>query len=486
MIFQSLHQKAWSSRAMNRFFVEAFGTPKTLSTSRFMKRYVSLNSNDIPFTWNRRSFVSIGSLDALHRKTHSQTCLFSTSRNKNSSSSGVGNSTSTTKKDISYEALFVDENIGDPSMYQLPLFEPGDDMILNLRKNQRILAFGDVHGDVVALYKFLQASQLLSKDSTITHPIWNGGDSILVQCGDILDRGAEELFCFRILASLARQARKEGGRVMLLHGNHEALNANGLFQYVDPRGNDEFEDTFGEIMDSVKSEDTPRWRIQYAGNVPTRWAAFEPHGWLAEPLLKNMHVACVVGRTVFVHAGLTKTHLEKYGGIEQMNMQARDWFTQSLPTELQNDDGRIFTSVQQVIDNANLRARTAAKTMPECLGGGIGAASPVWMRDYSSPADTIPKSPKAQIMIDECLEAIGHDVQRMVMGHTPQTQINAALNGKAWRIDVGASIGVMGGTPEVLEIIHQGAENGEDIINILTVEGYKIPAKERQVIEIPF
>jgi hypothetical protein len=108
------------------------------------------------------------------------------------------------------------------------------------------------------------------------------------------------------------------------------------------------------------------------------------------------------------------------------------------------------------------------------------------MRDYSSPADTIPKSPKAQIMIDECLEAIGHDVQRMVMGHTPQTQINAVLNGKAWRIDVGASIGVMGGTPEVLEIIHQGAENGEDVINILTVEGYKIPAKERQVIEIPF
>jgi hypothetical protein len=37
-----------------------------------------------------------------------------------------------------------------------------------------------------------------------------------------------------------------------------------------------------------------------------------------------------------------------------------------------------------------------------------------------------------------------------------------------------------------LEIIHQGGENGEDIISILTVEGDRIPASERQMVEIPF
>ena len=74
----------------------------------------------------------------------------------------------------------------------------------------------------------------------------------------------------------------------------------------------------------------------------------------------------------------------------------------------------------------------------------------------------------------------------MVMGHTPQSQINAALKGKAWRIDVGASKGVMNGAPEVLEIIHEGGENGEDIINILTVDGDRIPGSERQSIEFPF
>jgi hypothetical protein len=45
-------------------------------------------------------------------------------------------------------------------------------------------------------------------------------------------------------------------------------------------------------------------------------------------------------------------------------------------------------------------------------------------------------------LVDACLQQIGPDMKRMVMGHTPQTQINAALKGKAWRIDMGASKGV--------------------------------------------
>jgi hypothetical protein len=69
----------------------------------------------------------------------------------------------------------------------------------------------------------------------------------------------------------------------------------------------------------------------------------------------------------------------------------------------------------------------------------------------------------------------------MVMGHTPQRRIHSALGGKAWRIDVGASKGVMGGTPEVLEILHMGGEDDEDVIKILTVDGDGVSEKERSV-----
>ncbi len=81
----------------------------------------------------------------------------------------------------------------------------------------------------------------------------------------------------------------------------------------------------------------------------------------------------------------------------------------------------------------------------------------------------------------DALKEAGPDVQRMVMGHTPQHKINSALEGKAWRIDVGASKGVLGGTPEVLEIIHMGGDDDEDIINILTVEGDRISGNKRSV-----
>ncbi len=414
-----------------------------------------------------------------YRSSISSSSRHSISSTNAKSDKSVDTDTDTTPK-------YIDENIADPASYAIPTFNKGDDMITDIRKGTRILSFGDVHGDILALYKFLQAAQILGPESTITNPIWDGGDAILVQCGDVLDRGAEELFCLRYLTSLARQAPSQGGRVILLHGNHEALNANGLFQYADPRGNEEIEVVLGKTLDTSKSEGTPRWRIQYAGNQASRWAAFEPNGWLAKPLYSNMSVAAVVGKSVFVHAGLTKEHITSYGGIEEMNTESRKWFLSDYPDELKNDDGYKFETVQEVIDNANLRARTASKTMPACLGGGIGAASPVWMRDYSSPGDAVPKSPMAQQLIDDCLDSIGRNVQRMVVGHTPQSKINAALKGKAWRVDVGASRGVLNGTPEVLEIIHEGGENGEDIINILTLEGDRIPGPERQSIEFPF
>lgn len=44
--------------------------------------------------------------------------------------------------------------------------------------------------------------------------------------------------------------------------------------------------------------------------------------------------------------------------------------------------------------------------MPDCLGGGIGASSPVWMRDYSQPNDREPKNPKAKSMIGERMHEI--------------------------------------------------------------------------------
>jgi hypothetical protein len=45
------------------------------------------------------------------------------------------------------------------------------------------------------------------------------------------------------------------------------------------------------------------------------------------------------------------------------------------------------------------------------------------------------------------------NAKRMVIGHTPQEGgANSECKGKLWRIDVGQSRGIMGATPQVIEI----------------------------------
>ena len=274
--------------------------------------------------------------------------------------------------------------------YQLPSPPPD---LTQLQPGQRVVTFGDVHGDLDALQEFLTIAGVYDLHSGK----WIGGTTICVQCGDILDRGNEELACLELVCNLSKQAQEAGGSLQMLFGNHEALNAVGLFQYT--TGDDEFEFQIGKPLDLL-SPVSHKWRLQFAGNQPARWAACEPGGLLSG-WLQNCQVVCVVGRTVCVHAGLTKEHLLKYGGIEGMNAQAREWIAKQQ--HLQNNNLFPNATVNTVIEEAQARAQVASKSMPACLGGGIGSDSPVWMRDYSAPNDAPPKNRQAQKMIGTCI-----------------------------------------------------------------------------------
>mmetsp|Transcript_34869 Transcript_34869/g.100381 ORF Transcript_34869/g.100381 Transcript_34869/m.100381 type:complete len:528 (-) Transcript_34869:44-1627(-) len=326
-------------------------------------------------------------------------------------------------------------------------------------------------------------------------PVWTGNNTILVQVGDVLDRGTEELACYQLLAQLSHQALEHGGKVICLYGNHEALNAQGLFQYA--LSDKEYEKVVGKIVDeqlteyyreqeedeeAKKAVKEPNWRAQYVGNQAARWTCFEPNGLLSRRLMKNLKVAVKVGKTLCVHAGLTADHIENHGGIEGMNEEARAYILGDGldDTVSYNNQGEYISRRQPWIE-AELRQTTYIDSIPEFLGGAIGKdkklpPSPIWMRDYSSPADGPPKNQDAESMIDKALEAIG-DCDRMVMGHTVQSQINAAFEGKAYRIDVGASQGVIGGRPEVLEIVNK---NGTEEVAVLTKYG-RVPGHERHI-----
>src|SRR5579864_1569184 len=90
-----------------------------------------------------------------------------------------------------------------------------------------VTAVGDVHGDFDAFSALLQHSGLI--DAQLQ---WTGGHAILVQTGDLLDRGPKPREAMDLMMSLQKEAGKKGGRVVALLGNHEVMNIMGDLRYV--------------------------------------------------------------------------------------------------------------------------------------------------------------------------------------------------------------------------------------------------------------
>lgn len=83
-------------------------------------------------------------------------------------------------------------------------------------KFRKIYAIGDAHGDYYSFSAVLICAGIMSPDLC-----WLAGNSVVVQMGDILDRGDSPLEIDRLLDILAPQAKKAGGKIIRLVGNHE-------------------------------------------------------------------------------------------------------------------------------------------------------------------------------------------------------------------------------------------------------------------------
>ena len=83
---------------------------------------------------------------------------------------------------------------------------------------QRIVAVGDVHGNMGGFSAILQSASLLDGDGH-----WAGGDATLVQTGDVTDRGDDVRAAMELLMRLEAEAAEAGGQVVVLLGNHEVM-----------------------------------------------------------------------------------------------------------------------------------------------------------------------------------------------------------------------------------------------------------------------
>jgi hypothetical protein len=264
----------------------------------------------------------------------------------------------------------------------------------------RLVAIGDLHGDFEATRRALRLA-----GATDENDKWIGGDLVIVQTGDQLDRGDGEQAILELLARLQHEARAAGGELHVLNGNHEYMNALGDLRYVTPGGLADFEDAPG--VDVTRPE-LAQILTQAPEEARARVAAFWPgQPWAQELSKRNMII--VVGESVFVHGGITSAWADK---ISEANAQSRAWLA-----------GKRSAPPNAVID-------------PE---------GPVWSRHYAEDPDAADCA-----MLDEVLGVIG--VERMIVGHTVHTEgITSGCDGKVWMIDVGMA-SHYGGPTQVLEI----------------------------------
>jgi len=144
------------------------------------------------------------------------------------------------------------------------------------KKLNRVLAIGDIHGDYQALKSILNFTNYSEND-------------LLVQIGDILDRGDDTIALMEFFIS------KKSSNITQLMGNHEYMN-------------------FMKKLNYISQGD-----INSFGGLHNRKLAFEQEygRYITElPLVKK------VKDVLFVHGGLSLEVAKRFNSLEEINQEA--------------------------------------------------------------------------------------------------------------------------------------------------------------------
>ena len=154
-----------------------------------------------------------------------------------------------------------------------------------------VVSIPDVHGDLQALQSALQLANLTDARHNWRAP----AGTVLVQTGDLFDRGDDTKAIVSLLQTIEVQAAAAGSTVHRLLGNHDVMNLMGDLRYVTP----------GDFA-------------SFGGHA-ARAASFARDGPIGAWLLRA-RICVHVGDTLFVHAGIAERFAAL--GCDQINAYA--------------------------------------------------------------------------------------------------------------------------------------------------------------------
>jgi hypothetical protein len=192
--------------------------------------------------------------------------------------------------------------------------------VCNIQTTERIVAVGDIHGAFDNFVAILRAAQVIDNRNR-----WSGKKTVLVQTGDILDRGPDSRKAIDLLRRLERDAQRAGGRVVSLLGNHEFMRLVSDWRYVSTGEIEAFKNgDSAQYRDQVyaalsqqaeqraKAEgrefDAAAYREQFMKELPLGMIelrqAFGPQGEYAKWVRERPTVARING-VLFLHGGIS-------------------------------------------------------------------------------------------------------------------------------------------------------------------------------------
>lgn len=165
----------------------------------------------------------------------------------------------------------------------------GFQLLARTHKSSRIVAIGDLHGDIDAAKEIFRIAQVTNDAGH-----WQSGTDTVVQMGDVLDRGPHGLLIMDFLQRLRQEAHMAGGELIQLLGNHELMNYFGDFRFVHPK-------------------------LAAAVGGISNYAALVQKGGKYGAIIQQLPVAVVRNGTMFVHAGMTEINVRQYGSVDDIN-----------------------------------------------------------------------------------------------------------------------------------------------------------------------
>ena len=299
---------------------------------------------------------------------------------------------------------------------------------------KKLIAIGDLHGDIIATLKVLKLAEVIPQNTTsenINNVHWCGGDTWIIQLGDQIDRcrpddwvqncikdlddvyedEGNNMTIFKLFLRLDDEAKQYGGRVLGLLGNHELMNVDKDFRYVSPK----------EFLEFVPQKDrvSKYTKDGFPLGYYHRTKAFERGGNIAKTYSIKKKSIITVGSFVFVHGGLSIQLVQKYT-IAEINQIVSKW----LLNQTNESETKVFDSIFRDDDDM----------------------SPFWCRIFSEEEG---EDENTEVNFNKLINIVNKNnkllapIKGMVVAHTPQFMDNKYLNGiynkRLWRIDVGMS-----------------------------------------------